>query len=233
MLTPVSPQQKNRKIRGYCPKSVRTWLSIPDSYSDTETAVGFSKQQQPKSILKTRSAPFPTAPMSSDVAASPSPESPALSEEEEEQFDKIEADRMSMLAAAALKLEKRTRKERLDQDLAAAQRELALTKYDLELVRFAKKSLTQSRDKAVCALADADKRADAAETEAREASMDNSRLENKIRSLEDRFKGAEERAKSADEQVEKLQRELTIVKEEKAEMEKLGKKAIGNGGGSW
>lgn len=125
---------------------------------------------------------------------------------------------MSKLAVAALKLAKKVQKERLEQDCATAQKELALTKNDLENVRFYEKILLQSRDKAANALADANKRTETAQAEVREALLANSRLDNKYKTLEGRLK-------RADAQVEKLQRELTIAREEKEEMEKLlGKK---------
>ena len=121
---------------------------------------------------------------------------------------------MSKLAAAAMQMAEDARKERLQQDLAAVQKELAFTKSDLEDVRFYEKILLQSRDKAACALADTNKRSKAAHAKVKEALLANGKLENKCRSLEGQLN-------RANEQVEELQRELVLVREEKAETEKL------------
>ena len=116
---------------------------------------------------------------------------------------------MRKLATSAMQLVEEAPKERLKQDLKAAQRELASTKMDLENVQFYEKMLLQLRD-----LADANERAKTAHAELQEALLANGRLVSKFRTLEGRLK-------SADEQVEKLQRQVVTLMEEKAEMEKL------------
>ena len=116
---------------------------------------------------------------------------------------------MSKLAAAAMHMVEDTPQEGLKQDLAAAQKELASTKKDLENVRFYEKVLLQSRE-----LLDAIKRAETAQPKLQEALLANGRLENKFRTVEGRVK-------SSDEQVGKLQREVAVLKEENAEMKKL------------
>ncbi|KAL9076175.1 MAG: hypothetical protein Q9161_001222 [Pseudevernia consocians] len=180
-------------------------------FAETVQAVSFNEYSKPKSILQTRSAPFPTTPESPDAIQSPSSES--FIEPEGDEFDTEAANMMRKLAAAAMQLVEDAPKgrleQRLEQDLKAAQRELASTKMDLENVRFYEKMLLQVRD-----LADANERAKTAHAELQEALLANGRLENKFRTLEGR-------SKSADEEVEKLQRQVITLREEKAEMEKL------------
>ncbi|CAD6566323.1 MAG: hypothetical protein ASARMPREDX12_008181 [Alectoria sarmentosa] len=187
-------------------------LNPLDTYTDSKLAVTFGEYQKPKSILKTSSTSLPTAPGSPDTASSSSQE--PSEQPEEEEFDTEEADDMSKLAAAAIQMAEDAHTERLEQDLAAIQKELAFTKSDLEDVRFYEKILLQSRDKAACALADANKRSKAADAEVKEALLANGKLENKCRTLEGQLN-------RANEQVEELQRELVLVREEKAKTEKL------------
>ena len=161
--------------------------------------------QQPKSIKKDKSTPSPAALASPETLKSPSPE-PALQPDEEE-FDKIEVDRMKMIAAAAAKLEKDARKKRMEEDFADVQKQLELTKFNLDIARDSEKRILYSQDKAERALVDARK-------EIEEARLANGRLENKLRILQGLFK-------RKDEQIEKLQQELVVTKEAKAEMERL------------
>ncbi len=119
----------------------------------------------------------------------------------------IEAERMSMLAAAAAKMVKTAKKEEQRQEMAATQKELALTKNDLENIQICVRDYVQARDKATRAFEDANRRAEAARTELQEALSANGKLESKLRTVEG--------------QVEKLEHELAIVREEKSEMEKL------------
>ena len=125
---------------------------------------------------------------------------------------------LSKIAAAAIETAKKDYKKRLEQDLAAAQQELAFTKNDLESVRDGEKILTrtlmQTREKAARALADANKCTQTAHAEVKEARLENGRLENKLKTLEGQLK-------RADGQVEELQRELAVLKEEKANFENL------------
>ena len=89
----------------------------PDSF---QIAVSFSKHQQPKSILKTSSTSFPTAPADPVREGAPSPE--PLKQPEDEEFDTEEWNLVEKLAA--LQAVKRAEKEQLKQSLAAAQAEL-------------------------------------------------------------------------------------------------------------
>ncbi len=82
---------------------------------------------------------------------------------------------MSKLAAAAMHMAEDAPQERLKQDLAAAQKELASTKRDLEEVQYYEKVLLQSRE-----LSDAIKRADTTQAKLQEALLANGRLENKF-----------------------------------------------------
>ncbi len=116
---------------------------------------------------------------------------------------------MSKLAAAAMHMIEDVPQERLKQDLAAAQKELASTKRDLENVRYYEKVLLQSRE-----LSDAVKRADTTQAKLQEALLANGRLENRFRTVEGRLK-------SSDEQAKKLELEVGALKEENAQMKKL------------
>lgn len=154
------------------------------------------------SILKTRSTPFPTAPGAPVRERAPSPE--PLKQPKDEEFDIEESNVMKKLAA--LQALKRAEKEQLKQDLASAQKELELTRYELENVRFGEKITMQARDRAVRALKDANERMEAVQTELEEVLLANGGLETKLG--------------IADEQVEKLERELAVVRRKKSEMEK-------------
>ncbi|KAF6233880.1 hypothetical protein HO173_008092 [Letharia columbiana] len=209
--TPPVRQNKTRRTSGNTVK-----------FAHTVQAVSFGEYQQPKSILKTRSEPFPIAPGSPNTARSPSPE--PSKEFEEEEFDREEVDTMRKLAEAAINLARKARKEQLEHGLAAVQKELAFTKNDLENVRFSEKiymqsteKVMQSRDKLVRALADADKRTETARAEVKEALLAQGKSENKSRALELQLK-------RADEQVEKLQQELAVIREKEEKGKLLGKK---------
>lgn len=121
---------------------------------------------------------------------------------------------MSMLAAAAVKMEKDIRKKQMKEDHSEALKQLAITRNDLEVAHDFEKDLVRSRDKAIRALVDANKRADTAGAEVKEAQSANSRLENKFRTMQGLLE-------KRDELVEKLQGDLTVIRGEKAEMEKL------------
>lgn len=121
---------------------------------------------------------------------------------------------MRTLATAALQLAEKAYKKRLEQDVAAAQKELASTKDDLEAVRGHQENLLQVKDKAVGALGDANKRTETACAEAKEALLANGKLESKVRSIEDQLA-------RVNGEVEELRRELTVVREEKARTERL------------
>ena len=121
-----------------------------------KTAVSFNEDEKPKSILKTRTTPFPIAPESPDAANSPSPE--RFKQSEDEEFDTEEVDAMRQVAAAALEAAKRAEKKQLKEDLAACQRALALTQNDLENANLGVKTYMQASDRAKCALENANKR---------------------------------------------------------------------------
>ena len=170
-----------------------------------KTAISFNENEKPKSILKTRSTPFPIAPESPDAANSPSSE--PVKPPEDEEFDAEEVDAMRRVAAAALEVAKRAKIEQLKEDLAASQKKLALTQNDLENANLGVKTYMQASDRAKCALENANKRTKATETELKEALLRIESLESKLR--------------VADGQIEKLQRELGVIYEEKVEVEEL------------
>lgn len=173
------------------------------TYSDSsQIALSFSEHHQPMSILKTRSTPFPTAPGAPVRERAPSPE--PVKQAKDEEFDIEESNVMKKLAA--LQALKRAEKEQLKQDLASAQKELALTRYELDNVRFGENITMQARDRAVRALKDANERMEAVQTELEEVLLANGGLETKLG--------------IADEQVEKLERELAVVRQKKSEIEK-------------
>ena len=173
------------------------------TYSDSsQIALSFSEHHQPTSILKTRSTPFPTAPGAPVRERAPSPE--PLKQPKDEESDIEESNVMKKLAA--LQALKRAEKEQLKQDLASVQKELELTRYDLENVRFREKITMQARDRAVRALKDANELMEAGQAELEEVRLANGRLETKLG--------------IADEQVEKLERELAVLRWKKSEMEK-------------
>ena len=180
----------------------RKGSASPQMYSDSsQIAISFSEHHQPKSILKTRSTPFPTAPGDPVREAAPSPA--PLKQPEDEEVDTEESNVMKKLAA--LQAVKRAEKEQLKQDLAAVQEELELTRKDLENVRFREKITMQARQRAVLALKDANKRMEAGQAELEGVLLTNGKLETKLG--------------IADEQVEKLERELAIVRRKQSEME--------------
>lgn len=154
------------------------------------------------SILKTRSTPFPTALGAPVRETAPSPE--PLKQPKDEELDIEESNVMKKLAA--LQALKRAEKEQLKQDLASVQKELELTRYDLENVRFREQITMQARNRAVRALRDANGLMEAGQAELEEFRLANGRLERKLG--------------IADEQVEKLERELAVVRRKKSEMEK-------------
>ena len=67
-----------------------------------------------------------------------------------------------MKKLAALQAVKRAENQQFEQDLASVQKELELTRNDLENVRFREKINMQARDRAVHALKDANKRMEVA-----------------------------------------------------------------------
>ena len=182
--------------------SVRSWLLPSDARSNAWTAVSFNKSQKTKSILKTSSSPFPTAPEAADTKASPSPDPPTQPEDSE--YDKEEVERMRLLAAASLKMAKDGQKEQQRQELKALQKELTSTKDALELFPLFERDYRQSQDKQARALADANKRLESAHAEVEEALF-----------AKDRAEGLR---KKSDEQVEILQQELTVLRRENEEM---------------
>lgn len=154
------------------------------------------------SILKTRSTPFPTALGTPVRETAPSPE--PLKQPTDEELDIEESNVMKKLAA--LQALKRAEKEQLKQDLASVQKELELTRNDLENVRFHEQITMQARDRAVRAFRDANELMEAGQAELEEVRLANGGLETKLG--------------IADEQVQKLERELAVVRRKKSEMEK-------------
>ena len=153
------------------------------------------------SILKTRSTPLPTAPGVPVRERAPSPE--PFKQPKDEEFDIEESNVMKKLAA--LQALKRAEKDQLKQDLASVQKELELTRNDLENVRFREKITMQARDRAVRALKDANECMQSGQAELGEVLLANGSLESKLR--------------IADEQMEKLERELANFREEKSGMD--------------
>ena len=182
---------------------VKSWLFPSDAHSNTWTAVSFSKSQKTKPILKTISSRFPTAPEAADTRViSPSPERPTQSEDSE--FDNEEMERMSMLAAGALKVAKDAQKEQQQEELKALQKGLSSCKDALDLFSLFERDYRRSQDKQARALGKVNKRLEAAYSEVEEALFAKCR--------------AESLRKKREEEVEILQQELTVVRQENEEM---------------
>ena len=200
--------------------SVKSWLLLSDAHSNTWTVVSFSKSQKTKSILKTISSRFPTAPEAADAkSCSPSPEPPTRSEDSE--FDNVEVERMSMLAGGALKIAKDARKAQQQEELKALKKELASCKGALELFSLFERDYRQSQDKQARALAKANRRLEAAYVEVEQALFAKNR--------------AEGLRKKREEQVGILQQELTVVRQEnegmRISLENLSKESRAHNGG--
>ena len=182
---------------------MKSWLWTSFwAYSDNQIAVSARKMQHPRSTLKSISTgtPLTTIPESPEASGSSSLE-PSW-EPEGEVDGAEEADTVTELAAAAVNMAEKAQKERVEKDLAASLEKHQSTETDLGNYQIYKEALLESRD-----LSDARERAESAPAEVKEISLANETLEDKLKRLE--------------QQVEDLQQKLAVVREEKAEMEKL------------
>ena len=118
------------------------------------------------------------------------------------------------MATAALQTLNTLEKKQLKHDLAAARKDLQLSKNDNENLRWRMEMYMNASELGDRALEDATKRLNDAEAELKATRWSNERLEDMLR--------------SANEKVEEVQCEIAIMREEKAEM---GKSATGGNGG--
>lgn len=167
-------------------------------YSDSQIAVSVGKLRYPR--VKSIITPLPTIPELSETSESSFPDPSSDPEQKIDGAEEVNA--MRELAAAAVHMAEQAQEKRMENDLSASLQKHRSTETDLKNYQMYKEALMEFRD-----LARVRERPESAPAEVKEIPLAKETLESKLKRLEQR--------------VEDLQQELAVVREEKAEMEKL------------